>query len=83
MELGRACRTAGKRSKMAGSLKMSHYPSFPLLASDQAEVVRIFLELMSEGDRAERASNFNTNQPVGPHNDPSDLLPPGDPSDLA
>jgi hypothetical protein len=57
--------------------------NFPLLASDQAEVIRIFLELMSEGDRAERVSNVKTNQSVGPHNDSNGLLPPGEPSDLA
>jgi len=31
-------------------------PSFPLSPSDQAEVIRIFLELMSEGRRDNRAS---------------------------
>jgi len=52
---------------------MSIHPnaSFPLLASDQADVIRLFLELMSEGDRAERASKVTSNQPVGPGNDSS------------
>jgi hypothetical protein len=39
--------------------------SFPLLASDQADVIKIFLELMSERVRAGCASEVNSNQPVG------------------
>ena len=42
---------------------------FPILVSDQADVIRIFLELMSEGDRTARASEVTTDQPVGPRND--------------
>ncbi len=58
---------------------MSIHPnsSVPLLPSDQADVIRIFLELMSTGDRT------TTEEPVGPRNDSSDSWYPGEPSDLA
>ncbi len=47
---------------------MSNQPnsSFPLLASDQAEVIQIFLELMSEGDRAASAPEVKSDRIVGP-----------------
>jgi hypothetical protein len=57
--------------------------NFPLLASDQADVIQIFLELMIERDRAGHASEATTNQPVGPRNDSDGSLFPSDPSDLA
>jgi hypothetical protein len=54
---------------------------FPLLASDQADVIRIYLELMGEGNHAERVSDVRTtNAPLEPRNDsnnscfPSELL---------
>ena len=64
---------------------MSIHPdsNFPLLADDQADVIRIFLELMSDGDRAVRAPEATTDQPVGPRNDSSDSWCPGAPSDPA
>ena len=65
---------------------MSIHPesSFPLLAGDQADVIRIFLELMAEGDRVERASELTaTPKRVGPRNDSDDRWLPGEPSDLA
>ena len=59
---------------------MSIHPNsnFPLLASDQADVIQIFLELMIDGDRAGHASEATTDQPVGPRNDSSDSWFPGD-----
>lgn len=50
---------------------MSIHPdsSFPLLASDQADVIQIFLELMSQGDRSWRASEVTTSHPAGPYGD--------------
>jgi len=55
--------------------------NFPLLASDQSDVIRIFLELMKESDHAGRAPEFTTNQPVGPRNDSSGSWLPGEPLD--
>jgi hypothetical protein len=57
-------------------------PSFPLLASDQADVIRIFLELLSERERAARASEVAASQPLGPRNDSNDLWLPRQPPDL-
>lgn len=37
--------------------------SFPLLASDQAEVIRIFLELMRERERVEHSSQVVSHKP--------------------
>jgi hypothetical protein len=54
---------------------MSIHPnsSFPLLASDQADVIRIFLELMREGDHAERVPEATTNKkPLGPRTECND-----------
>jgi len=50
---------------------MSIHPdtSFPLLASDQADVIRIFLDLMSQGDRTGVASDVTSNSQPGPRND--------------
>ena len=46
---------------------------FPLLATDQADVIRIFLELVSENQkRSGRISEIATDKPRGPHNE-SDL----------
>jgi hypothetical protein len=48
-------------------------PSFPLLASDQAEVIRIFLELMREGDHTGRVSEATpTKKPLGPRSESDD-----------
>ncbi|MGA3049250.1 MAG: hypothetical protein ABSD67_21645 [Terracidiphilus sp.] len=57
--------------------------NFPLLASDQADVIQIFLELMIERDRAGQAPEVTTNQPVGRRNDSDNSLFPRDPFDLA
>jgi len=50
---------------------MENHPisNFPLLPSDQADVIQIFLELMQEGDRAERASQAASSEPLKPCND--------------
>ena len=37
--------------------------SFPLLASDQAEVIRIFLDLMREREQVERPSEVASHRP--------------------
>jgi len=59
---------------------MSIHPdsSFPLLASDQADVIQIFLELMSESDLSYRAPEVTTNHPVGPYSDASNPWFPGE-----
>jgi hypothetical protein len=64
---------------------MSIHPSssFPLLASDQADVIQIFLELMLDGDRAGRGSEVTTNQPMGPRDDSNGSLFPDEPFDRA
>lgn len=47
--------------------------NFPLLASDQADVIRIFLELMRESNHAGRVSEpTTTNKPLGPRSDSED-----------
>ena len=47
--------------------------SFPLLASDQADVIRIFIELMREGDRPEQAPQaMTTKKPHESRNDSND-----------
>ncbi len=47
---------------------MASHPvsSFPLLASDQADVIRIYLELMHERDRSGNPSEVTEDQPLGP-----------------
>jgi hypothetical protein len=47
---------------------MASESDFPLRASDQADVIRIFLDLMIENERAERAPEVTANQPVAPRN---------------
>jgi len=45
-------------------------PSIALLASDQADVIQIYLELKRAGNCADRAFEATTtNKPLGPHND--------------
>ena len=58
-------------------MSMNSSFSFPLLASDQADVIRIFIDLMSERDRAERRSEVKANQPAGSHDDSGNLWSPG------
>lgn len=41
--------------------------SFPLRPSDQADVIRIFLELMRARHPAEHTSEVTTNRPLGPY----------------
>jgi hypothetical protein len=55
--------------------------NFPLLASDQSDVIRIFLDLMKESDLAGCAPEFTTNQPVGLRDDSSGSWLPGEPFD--
>lgn len=63
---------------------MSIHPnsSFPLLASDQADVIRIFLDLMSKNERAEHSAGSTSSQPVGPRNESNDPSFPGNLLDL-
>lgn len=58
---------------------MASHPisSFPLLASDQADVIRIFIELMQERARAESPSEITEDQPLGPRNAPGHSWFPG------
>jgi hypothetical protein len=42
--------------------------SFPLLASDQADVIRIYLELMDERARVGSPSEVTKDQSLGPDN---------------
>jgi hypothetical protein len=54
---------------------MANHPnsSFPLLESDQAEVIRIFLELMCEGHRNEGVSEaITTKKPLEARRDSND-----------
>jgi len=54
---------------------MSIHPdsSFPLLASDQADVIHMFLELMEEASHSGTVSEVTTtNDPLGPGNDSQD-----------
>jgi hypothetical protein len=56
---------------------------FPLLIRDQAEVIRIFLELMRESDRTGRAPKVTTTQrPIGRRNGPNDHWIPDELADL-
>ena len=50
---------------------MKIYPdsSFPLSASDQADVIRLFQELMSVNGPAGHSSDAATNQSVAPRKD--------------
>ena len=50
--------------------------NFPISANDQADVIQIFLDLMSEGDYAPRAAEVATDQPVASCDDSSDLWYP-------
>lgn len=55
--------------------------SFPLLIRDQAEVIRIFLELKRDSDRTGRTTGVTTTRKaIGPRADFNDL---GYPSELA
>ena len=56
--------------------------SFPLLARDQAEVIRIYLELMRERDRSGRAPEVTMNQPLRRLNDRDRSWSPGGPTEL-
>ena len=54
-------------------------PSFPLLASDQEEVIGIFLGLMKDRDRPEREPEpTNILEPHGKSNKSEDSFFPGD-----
>jgi hypothetical protein len=55
--------------------------NFPLLERDQSDVIRMFLELMREGDCAGRAPEVTTNQQVGPRDDSGGSWLPGEPPD--
>lgn len=61
---------------------MAMHPSssFPLLPSDQAEVIRIYLDLMLERYGPGRET-VAANTPVGPLNGSNRFRQPGDPYD--
>lgn len=63
---------------------MSIHPisSFPLLASDQADVIRIFLELMSDQDPSGLESEVTINKPLGSRSDSDRSRFPGELPDL-
>jgi hypothetical protein len=47
--------------------------SFPLLASDQADIIRMFLDLMIDSNRAGRVSEVRaTKEPLEPRDDSND-----------
>lgn len=53
--------------------------SFPLLASDQADVTRIFLELMQERNRPARGLEVKSvARPLESHDNSRDSGPPGE-----
>lgn len=56
--------------------------NFPIRLSDQADVIRIFLELMREYHGSEQASEVTTNQAFGPSNGPTRPWFPGELPDL-
>lgn len=64
---------------------MSIHPnsSFPLLASDQADVIQIFLQLMSEKVQSGLLPEPTALQGFGFSSDSHALLFPDEPSDLA
>lgn len=48
---------------------MANYPGYiPLLPSDQADVIRIYIDLMRERHRAEHPSQASTTPPPAPRN---------------
>lgn len=55
---------------------MSIHPdsNFPLSANDQADVIRIFLELIGEVNYSPRTWEVATDQPVGSSDDSNDQL---------
>jgi len=57
--------------------------SFPLLASDQADVIEIFYQLMSKNVRFVDGSEVATTQGFGFSSGSHGLLFPDEPSDLA
>jgi hypothetical protein len=57
---------------------------FLFFESDQAEVIRIFHELMGEGDHAGHVCEVKTtHEPLDTRGDPDDSGFPGEPHDLA
>ena len=63
-------------------MAIHHDSSFPLRASDQVDVIQIFLELMSQGDRSWPAAEVATNHSAGACNDMNDSWFPGELPDL-
>jgi hypothetical protein len=57
-------------------------PSFPLSAGDQADVIKLFLQLMSEADRSASAVELSTDTLVDWRNLSNDALFPYDPFDI-
>jgi len=54
-------------------------PNFPLLESDQTEVIRIFLELIEERSRTARMPEATaTKKELGPCNNSDESRPPGE-----
>lgn len=56
--------------------------SFPIRLSDQADVIRIFLELMREYHGTARATEAATNQTIAPRNAATHGWLPGELPDL-
>ena len=56
-------------------------PNFPLLANDQADVMRIYLELMRNWDRYGRPSAVASSQTTGAQDDAGGARAAGDEPD--
>lgn len=48
---------------------MAINPNVPLMASDQADVIRIFLDMMIANERSSHESEVSAAQPFGPCDD--------------
>ncbi len=60
---------------------MAIHPNFPVLESDQADVIQIFLDLMIERERTGHAPEVTANEPAGTCNESQDSWFPGELSD--
>ena len=60
---------------------MAIHPNFPVLESDQADVIQIFLNLMIERERDGLAPEATANEPAGTCNESNDTWFPGELSD--
>lgn len=60
----------------------NHSFNFPLLASDQADVIRIYLDLMIERDRVGHGTEVAANHTIGQHINTGGTLFPSELPDL-